>query len=218
MSSPNARTSYDPLSKLLIRFHQRASHGRRVQQLVEALAPRIPVGARVLDIGCGDMTLLKGLADSCGLSRSVGADIWPMQVPPPAGCEYRQIYPRQPFPWKLREFDVVLLIDTLHHAEDQDHLLREALRTGTMVLVKDHFEYGTWSRMILKLMDFVGNYGYGVPLPDRYFTPKRFHTKVSTLAPEGECDLRVGLDLYGHLPIVRHQLQPKWHFIAELKA
>ena len=216
MSSPNAKTTYDPLSKLLIWFHQRASHGRRVRQLVQALAARIPVGARVLDLGCGDMSLLKGLAEARGLSRCVGADIWPLQVPPPPGCEYVQIEPGKPFPWAMKDFDVVLLIDTLHHAGDQDHLLREAVRTGAKVLVKDHFEYGPWSRVMLRLMDFVGNYGYGVPLPDRYFTRRRFHSLVEENAPETRCQVDVGLSLYDHLPLVRHILQRKWHFIAEI--
>jgi SAM-dependent methyltransferase len=216
MSSPNAKASYSLWDRLLIRFHQRASHNHRIGRLLEALAPRIPEGARILDLGCGDMKLLAGLAASRRLGRCVGADIWAPRVAPPAGCEYTQIYPGRPLPWTGREFDVVLLIDTLHHADDPGHLLREAFAAGATVLVKDHLEYGTWSRTLLRLMDYVGNYGYGVSVPRRYFTQRTFTDLVARTAPERRCRMDIGLDLYRHLPVVRTVLSPKLHFIAEL--
>src|SRR5262249_59948339 len=103
MSSPNARASYSLANRLLIRLHQRASHGHRIGRLIEALAPRIPVGSRVLDLGCGDMTLLAGLAAQRRLSRCVGADIWQLRVQPPPGCAYVRVQPRQPLPWTGRD-------------------------------------------------------------------------------------------------------------------
>jgi SAM-dependent methyltransferase len=216
VSSPNAKTGYDTLSKMLIWLHHRTSHGHRVQQLVKALAPRIPTGARALDIGCGDMTLVSGLAQACQMRGCVAADIWPLQVTPPQGCEYVQIEPGLPFPWADKEFDVVLLVDTLHHAADPAHLLHEASRTGNTVIVKDHFEYGLWSRNLLFMMDFVGNYGYGIPLPKRYFTPETFRDLLSANAPPAKCLLDIGLSLYDHLPLARLLLKPQWHFIAEI--
>jgi SAM-dependent methyltransferase len=216
MSSPNARASYSFHDQLLIRLHRKASHSHRIDCLIEALAPRLPLGASVLDLGCGDMSLLAGLAARRRLRRSVGADIWAPRVAPPPGCEYVQIQPGKALPWSGREFDVVLLVDTLHHTAAPDHVLREALSAGAMVLVKDHLEYDHWTRTLLRLMDFLGNFGYGVSVPRRYFTQKSFAALVARIAPDRRCRLDVGLDLYDHLPLARTVLSPKLHFIAEL--
>ncbi len=218
MSSPNAKASYSLWDRLLIKFHQRASHHRRVGKLIEAIAPRIPVGARVLDLGCGDMSLLSGLALTCQLGECVGADIWPQKAAAPLGCRYVPIEPGQPLPWSMKDFDVVLLIDTLHHADDPTHLLGEAYQAGVKVIVKDHLEYGPWSRALLRLMDFVGNYAYGVSVPERYFTRDSFLSLVRRVDPAIHCRLDVGLNLYEHLPVVRNVLRPDLHFIAELRA
>ena len=217
MSSPNARASYSLADRLLIRLHQRASHSHRIARLIAALAPRIPVGARVLDLGCGDMTLLAGLSARRRLSRCVGADIWQLRVQPPPGCDYVRTEPGKPLPWTSRDFDVVLLVDTLHHAEAPERLLEQALAAGGTVVVKDHLEYGPWSRTLLRLMDFVGNYGYGVSVPRRYFTHRSFTDLVARVAPDRRCRMDVGLDLYDHLPVARSILSPKLHFIAELQ-
>src|ERR1035438_5509692 len=58
MDSPK---SASPESSLLLsavkRGHQSFVHQRRVRVLAETLAARIPQGAGVLDIGCGDGTI-----------------------------------------------------------------------------------------------------------------------------------------------------------------
>ena len=105
----------------------------------------------------------------------------------------------------------------LHHTpENAARLLAEAGRVATNVLVKDHFEYGAYSRTMLRLMDFVGNWGYGVSVPDSYFTRDGF------VRLAGEQDLVItaldcGMQLYEHLPVVRKALRPDWHFVAVLR-
>jgi len=37
------------------------------------------------------------------------------------------------------------------------------------IIVKDHFEYGFFSRHLLRFVDFYANYAYGVNIPKRYF-------------------------------------------------
>ena len=83
------------------------------------------------------------------------------------------------------------------------------------VLVKDHFESGWCSRTLLRLTDVVDNLALGFHVPHRYFTREAFARLV------GEQRLAIaaldcGLELYGHLPVVRNMLQPKWQFIAVL--
>jgi hypothetical protein len=104
----------------------------------------------------------------------------------------------------------------LHHApEDAARLLAEAGRVARHVLVKDHFEYGPYSRAMLRLMDFVGNWGYGVSVPERYFS----RTEFVLLAAEQKLHISAldcGLELYDHLPLVGTLLRPRWQFIAVL--
>jgi hypothetical protein len=116
-------------------------------------------------------------------------------------------------------FDVSLLCDVLHHVSDsrKPALLIEAARIANVLVVKDHFEHGPFSRMALRMMDFVGNWAYGVPVPRKYFTPGRFQ----------DCLRKAGLletacidaiDLYSHLPQPAKMLiKPQWQFVSVLK-
>ena len=56
-------------------------------------------------------------------------------------------------------FDVVIFSDVLQHvpAGLVSPLLKSAARVGRFVLIRDHFEYGWFSSIILRAMDFVGN-------------------------------------------------------------
>ena len=69
---------------------------------------------------------------------------------------------------------------------------------------------------MLRLMDFVGNWGYGISVPERYFTREGF---ARLAAQQGLVitSLDCGLELYEHLPVVRTVLRPDWHFIAVLR-
>jgi hypothetical protein len=69
---------------------------------------------------------------------------------------------------------------------------------------------------MLRLMDFVGNWGYGISVPESYFTREGFARLV---AQQGIVitSLDCGLELYEHLPVVRTVLRPDWHFIAVLR-
>ena len=92
-----------------------------------------------------------------------------------------------------------------------------ALVVAQHVLVKDHFEYGPYSRAMLRLMDFVGNWGYGISVPERYFRRAEF----VRLAGEQRLvitALDCGLELYDHLPLVGSLLRPRWQFIAVLSS
>jgi hypothetical protein len=92
-------------------------------------------------------------------------------------------------------------------------LLESAGRVGRWVLIKDHLEYGWWSRQMLRTMDFIGNYGYGVTVPTRYFDRDRFQCLCRD-AGLRVVELGVGIQLYAHLPLVRSLLSPDWQFMA----
>lgn len=218
MSSPNAKPRYSAWDRVSIWLHRRTSHGMRVAVLARTLAPHVAEGSSLLDLGCGDMSLATALARGRGLRRCVGADIWPARQPPPEGLEYAQVEILGPLPWGASEFDTVLLVDALHHAAVPERLLSEALRVGRRVLVKDHLEYGPFSRTLLRMLDYLGNHAYGVPTPGRHFRPGDFEALAARLAPTRPLQLWVGVDIYGHLPLSRWLLPARLHFVAEIGA
>ena len=223
MSSPIAKADKSTLDKALIVSHQKLSHSHRIRRLVELFSDRITslnltAPVKVLDVGCGDMALARGLMERHVKMELTCVDIYP----PPANISeldgiwshYRQFDGRT-LPFHDNSYDLVLFSDVLHHvpAERLLPLLVSAGRVGKYVLVKDHFEYGFWSRQALRAMDFIGNYGYGVSVPTRYFSKTTFKAVIEEAGLTVE-RLDVGIQLYHHLPLVRSILSPRWQFLA----
>ena len=180
MSSPIAKQTKSPVDEALIATHQTYSHSARIAMLANLLADRIrrPSGRKTdfqrLDIGCGDMKLSALCETKYGLGKWTGTEIHPL---PPTSAkveatfltERYQPFDGQQMPFEDTQFECGVLFDVLHHVPDgqREMLLKEALRVCRYLVVKDHFEYSLWSRQILRAMDFLGNYGYGVSVPQR---------------------------------------------------
>src|SRR5690606_1847541 len=106
-------------------------------------------------------------------------------------------------PFANGSFSIGLFADVLHHVPEAyvKQLLREAARVCHILIIKDHVESGLLSRQILRLMDYVGNAGYGISVPRRYLTP----TSFAALLEDADClqdRQQIGVDLYGHLPVL----------------
>jgi hypothetical protein len=224
MSSPITGKVKNRLDRIMIALHQSASHHHRLELLadhiagtVKSLSVRAP---NCLDIGCGDMSLAEQLTARITDSRWSCIDIHPL----PQGLAaderwkaYRQ-FDGAHIPFDDKSFSCALLCDVLHHAAVPDRfaLLSEARRTADHVIVKDHFEYGVWSRQALRLMDFLGNYAYGVSVPDRYFSQTGFAAFVRDAGLRIQ-SMEIGIDLYRHLPLASAILRRQWQFIAVLQ-
>jgi SAM-dependent methyltransferase len=222
MSSPIAKLNKSGLDQALILAHQKLSHSRRTQILAKELARRIlslgVESARVLDVGCGDLSLAQALSEAAPGIIIHGIDI---HSPPkdlstmdPIWKEYRQ-FDGEVIPYESDSFDVILFSDVLHHVpgELREDLLRSAGEVGRFVLIKDHFEYGWISRQMLRAMDFLGNFGYGISIPNRYFDQTSFAALVSQ-ADLCVKRLEVGIRLYDHLPLLPLVLSADWQFMA----
>ena len=207
-------------------FHQKSAHSNRISKLAHSLGETINTefpdetnSIRALDVGCGDLSLAESIKAAHPRIEWVYTDIHEL----PADLRdsrrwsnYKQ-FDGKSLPFDEGSFDVVLFSDVLHHCMDNAAtLLSEALRVGKRVVVKDHLEYGQISRQMLRLMDFIGNYGYGVEIPKSYFTKESFReTYVS--AGASLSGLNVGLDLYSGFPVIRNVIQKKWQFVAVLQ-
>jgi len=105
--------------------------------IINSIARLVPPGSRVLDLGCGDGTLLAHLRDTRACS-GYGVEIDDTKV---QACLRRGVNVLQ---LNLEEglsmfgdgaFDVVLQIDTLQHLRNAETMLRETARVGRIGVV-----------------------------------------------------------------------------------
>ncbi len=144
---------------------------RRIRVLAGHIAPLLPHGATVLDVGCGDGLLGRTIRTARPDVSLTGIDVL---VRP------RTHIPVQEFdgvtiPMGERAVDVILLVDVLHHADDPVRLLTEAARVARQaIVIKDHMQSGWFDRQTLRIMDWTGNAAHGVALPYNYWSAQEW--------------------------------------------
>jgi SAM-dependent methyltransferase len=164
----------------------------------------------MLDVGGGDWRLAAEL-----MRRRADLAVRGLEVSVRPGAAFPvDVYDGKSFPFPDRSFDIVLLVDVLHHAEDPTVLLREASRVARQaILVKDHLADRFFALPTLRFMDRVGNARFGIALPHNYW-PRR--TWFGTFHSLG---LRVSawknnLKLYP--PVLDWFFGKSLHFVAQL--
>ena len=150
---------------LLKRAHGNAVFERRVRVLAESLAAKIPSGASVLDIGCGDGTIASLIVE-----RNPTITIQGIEFAPRPSCRIAcQPFDGASIPHAPGSFDVCMFVDVLHHTHGIETLLSEACRVSRRyVLIKDHLAENRLDFKTLQFMDWVGNRPHGVVLPYNY--------------------------------------------------
>lgn len=182
---------------------------------IGSLSDQLPESRCLLDFGCGNMAISGDLKRRGSVAEAWGVDTYQ----PPAGDDkydrYTQISDATALPFGENQFDMTICVDVLHHigVDEGAKVLRELARVSRYVVVKDHFEYGFFSRQLLRLADWYGNYAYGVNVPDRYFDKQSWAGIVSTAGLEEvslACPVRVHKGLFGLI------LPPRNHFVSIL--
>lgn len=228
MSSPIAKNKKNVLDRALINVHKKTSHNTRIALLSEVFSKEIQElkstnpqnSIRCLDIGCGDMTLSEAISEKDNTIVFKGIDIHtvPQEMSVLDRWKNYSRFDGQHIPFEDNSFDVVLFSDVLHHDyKNIEILLSEAKRVSKYILIKDHFEYGFFSRKLLQLADIIGNYGYGISIPNRYFSIKSYEgiigqtglSEIKRISP---------IYLYKHNPLVQFLFKGKYQFISILNS
>jgi len=196
----------------LAAVHAAAIFPRRARVLGAVICNILPRGATVLDVGCGDGTIAALWMEMRPDVRVEGIDVLvrPQTKIPVQGFDGRTI------PYPDRSFDVVSLVDVLHHADDAVQLLREAARVSKgLVVIKDHYAETRLDRAALALMDWVGNAHHGVALPNNYWSRSQWKQAfdMTGLAEDG-VDTRLPLYPFPFNLAFGRGL----HFVCRLKA
>jgi methionine biosynthesis protein MetW len=104
---------------------------------MHAIASLVPMGSRVLDLGCGDGAMLAHLQQARGCT-GYGIEIADANVLACVQCGVNVIQLNLDEGLTLFEdasFDVVLQIDTLQHLRNAEVMLRETVRVGRIGIV-----------------------------------------------------------------------------------
>ncbi len=153
---------------LIDHIHEHRVAGRRVDVLGWHLALLLPENATVLDVGCGDGQIAQRLGELRKDVTFTGVDVLVRDdtaIPV-------ELFDGQNLPFEKNSFDAVMFVDVLHHADDIDALMGEAVRVARQaVVIKDHKLAGFAASKTLRFMDWVGNHRHGVSLPYNYLSP-----------------------------------------------
>ena len=88
---------------------------------------------------------------------------------------------------KLNKFDFCLLLDVLHHIGIDENkneiykITKKLKKLSKFIFIKDHFQYGFFSNLVLIIMDIVGNYADNVKIPNIYFSTRTYEDFITKL-------------------------------------
>lgn len=220
---PKNRTSHKKLA-FLFSVLRHVLKGNRFDNLYQYLEREVFLLKRrinkknisLIDIGCGSLDFANELKKRALIRKYIGLDIFPkpeindkkwknyFQVAHPADC------------LKFGKYDIAILLDCLHHLQDDEKikLLENASKISKYIIVKDHFEFGLFSRYLLILADFFGNYAYKVKIPSSYFTPLEWNETIIKLNLK---EIKIIDSVKIHKGIFGLILPEKYHFISILE-
>jgi SAM-dependent methyltransferase len=162
-----------PSENLAVHAHRKFIMGRRVKRLVDHIVNLIPdKSSTILDVGTGTGEIAQAILEKKTTVNITGTDVYvrPRTIIPVIkydGCH---------LPFADNAFDLVMVIDVLHHCTDPTATLSECARVARQgLIIKDHIANNLWDRARLRFMDWIGNRAHGVALPYNYLSSEEWN-------------------------------------------
>lgn len=150
----------------------------RIKYLTQRITPYLDGSNTILDLGSSNGKLASELLKKISSVSITGIDVH---------VQFKTYIPivkydgtKIPFPDNF--FDIVMLVDVLHHDENHKNIMDEARRVSRKyILIKDHYFRNKIGFFILKWIDYFGNKPYGVSLPYNYLKIRQWHTLLDSI-------------------------------------
>lgn len=119
------------------------------------IAPSLRDGDRLLEIGSGPGSLIRAL-------KSEGRAVIPVDIEDSAFSEELRpiLFDGRRLPFPDDSFDVSLLLTTLHHADDPDALIREAMRVAPRLIIIEDVYRSALQRRLTLIADSLTNLSF----------------------------------------------------------
>jgi 2-polyprenyl-3-methyl-5-hydroxy-6-metoxy-1,4-benzoquinol methylase len=119
---------------------------------------------------------------------------------------------------KKNIYDFSLILDVLHHIDIRKKniildIIKNLYINSQFVIIKDHFYYNNFSKLTLRVMDFIGNFYNDVSIPKIYFTQKEYN---DILDKNNIIELKRITKYYYYKKIWLFFSNPHLHFISIL--
>ena len=167
----------------------------------------------ILDFGCGSMEISKKLEKLSFVQNIVGVDTFESKF---KTKKIQYVQYDKFFNKNKKKFDMIIAVDVLHHIgiNRSFETLKKLSKFSKNIIIKDHFEFGFFSRQLLRFVDFYANYAYDVKIPKEYFnylswkkTIKKSHLKEVELIKSFQ----------QHDGVFNIILNKRHHFVSHLK-
>lgn len=182
-----ARPPWLPTPETLREFYGATSaypyYRLQVTDYIGRLLPQADESGRpleVIDVGSGDGYLGAVLQSFRPATRVTGVETHVRELTRP-GFE-PVVYDGRHLPFPDRSFDVAVLSNVLHHADDQQALFAETCRvTRRRVIIKDHLARHFLDRWKLALLDIAGNRRFGADTQGDYLDRAQWSAMFATV-------------------------------------
>ena len=151
-------------------------------QLTEYISRLLPAtgSCRVVDVGAGDGYLGAAMQTFRPDTAVVGVETQVREIT--HSGFHLVVFDGRRLPFPDGAFDLALLSNVLHHADDQPALLAEVCRvTRRRVIIKDHLCRSALDRWKLAALDVLGNWRFGADTRGDYLSPAEWALMFAAL-------------------------------------